>query len=202
MPGPHGDPADVATRDADAARRPHRPPQRQVRQQRQVQDRHQTTRLIATRQGSWRRGPGMAETDPAGGLLLTFTTESEVEHAEQMLRRHLGKSTERTKKLREQSGHKGHMAEEKTHELRAMHKRLAETEKTKEMEMRRVRIDRRRRRWASTFLWLTRLVKRWLTDKHQMLDLKENRSTTRTARASRWGIIKLYITEMEQTIGQ
>lgn len=33
------------------------------------------------------------------------------------------------------------MAKEKTHELRAMHKRLAETEKTKEMEMRRVRIE-------------------------------------------------------------
>ncbi|KAK4071530.1 hypothetical protein Purlil1_13409 [Purpureocillium lilacinum] len=67
----------------------------------------------------------------AGTILLTSTTESEVERAEQMLRRQLGKSTERTKKLREQSGHKGHMAKEKTHELRAMHKRLAETEKTR-----------------------------------------------------------------------
>ncbi len=72
---------------------------------------------------------------------MTFTTESEVERAKQMLRQQLGKSTERTKKLREQSGHKGHMAKEKSHELRAMHKRLAETEKTKEREMRRVRLE-------------------------------------------------------------
>ena len=67
----------------------------------------------------------------------------EVERAEQMLRRQLAKWTERTEKLREQSGQKAHEAKEKMHELRAVHKRLTEehTEKTKEMEIRRVRIE-------------------------------------------------------------
>lgn len=67
----------------------------------------------------------------------------EVERAETMLKRQLAKWTERTEKLREQSNHKAQEAKEKMHELRAVHKKLTEehTDKGKEMEVRRVRIE-------------------------------------------------------------
>ncbi|POR35346.1 Putative kinetochore protein NUF2, partial [Tolypocladium paradoxum] len=110
----------------------------------------------------------------------------EVERAESMLKRQLSKWTERTEKLREQSSQKAQEAKEKMHELRAVHKKLTEehTDKTKEMEIRRVRIEQ--------------------TEK-KMLDLKENiENEVHTAYDEYLKMeshIKLYITEMEQTIG-
>ena len=67
----------------------------------------------------------------------------EVERAETMLKRQLGKWNERTERLREQSAQKAQEAKEKMHELRALHKKLTEehTDKGKEMEVRRVRIE-------------------------------------------------------------
>lgn len=67
----------------------------------------------------------------------------EVERTEALLKRQLGKWTERTTKLREQSNQKAQEAKDKMHELRAVHKKLTEehTDKGKEMEIRRVRIE-------------------------------------------------------------
>ncbi|KAF4592597.1 kinetochore protein nuf2 [Ophiocordyceps camponoti-floridani] len=110
----------------------------------------------------------------------------EVERAETMLRRQLSKWTERTEKLRDQSNQKAQEAKDKMHGLRALHKKLTEehTEKTKEMEIRRVRIEQ--------------------TEK-KMLDLKENIENEVHAAHDEYlkmeAHIKLYITEMEQTIG-
>ncbi|PFH61929.1 hypothetical protein XA68_15802 [Ophiocordyceps unilateralis] len=110
----------------------------------------------------------------------------EVERAETMLRRQLTKWTERTEKLRDQSNQKAQEAKDKMHELRAVHKKLTEehTDKTKEMEIRRVRIEQ--------------------TEK-KMLDLKENIENEVHAAHDEYlkmeAHIKLYITEMEQTIG-
>lgn len=72
----------------------------------------------------------------------------EVERAETMLDRQLGKWTERTERLREQSNQKSQEANEKMHELRAVHKKLNEeyTDKGKEMEVRRVRIEQTERK--------------------------------------------------------
>ncbi|KHN93762.1 kinetochore protein nuf2 [Metarhizium album ARSEF 1941] len=109
----------------------------------------------------------------------------EVERAEVMLRRQLSKWTDRTEKLREQSAQKAHEAKEKMHELRAIHRRLTEehTEKAKEMEIRRVRIEQ--------------------TEK-KMLDLKETIENEVHAAYDEYlkmeAHIKLYITEMEQSI--
>ncbi|KOS22927.1 putative kinetochore protein NUF2 [Escovopsis weberi] len=110
----------------------------------------------------------------------------EVERAEAMLRRQLAKWTERTERLREQSNQKAQDAKDKMHELRVMHRKLTEehTEKGKEMEIRRVRIEQ--------------------TEK-KMLDLKENiENEVHTAYDEYQKMeahIRLYITEMEQTIG-
>ena len=67
----------------------------------------------------------------------------EVERTESMLRRQLGKWTERTKKLREQSAKKAEEAKDKMQKLRATHRELTDehTEKGKDMEIRRVRIE-------------------------------------------------------------
>ncbi|KAG5939342.1 kinetochore-associated Ndc80 complex subunit nuf2, partial [Claviceps sorghi] len=67
----------------------------------------------------------------------------DVERAEAMLRRQLAKWTERTEKLREQSQAKAREAKEKMQALRGVHRRLTEehTEKGKEMEIKRVRIE-------------------------------------------------------------
>lgn len=67
----------------------------------------------------------------------------EVERTEGLLRRQLGKWAERTEKLRDQHNQKAHEAKEKMHELRAVHRTLTEehTEKGKEMEVKRVRIE-------------------------------------------------------------
>ncbi|KAH6895687.1 putative kinetochore protein nuf2 [Thelonectria olida] len=109
----------------------------------------------------------------------------EVERAEAMLKRQLSKWTERTEKLREQSKTKAQESKEKMRELQAEHKRLQEehTEKGKEMEVRRVRIEQ--------------------TEK-KMLDLKENiENEVHTAYDEYLKMeahIKLYMTEMEQAI--
>lgn len=80
----------------------------------------------------------------------------EVERTETMLKRQLSKWTERTEKLREQSNQKAREAKEKMHELRAVHKQLTEeqTEKGKEMEVRRVRIEQTEKKVScpATFL--------------------------------------------------
>ena len=67
----------------------------------------------------------------------------EVERSEMMLKRQLSKWTERTERVREQSNQKAQEAKEKMHELSALHKKLTEehAEKSKEMEVRRVRIE-------------------------------------------------------------
>ncbi|CCT63969.1 related to NUF2-outer kinetochore protein-part of Ndc80p complex [Fusarium fujikuroi] len=109
----------------------------------------------------------------------------EVERTETMLKRQLSKWTERTEKLREQSNQKAREAKEKMHELRAVHKQLTEeqTEKGKEMEVRRVRIEQ--------------------TEK-KMLDLKENIENEVHSAHEEYrkmeAHIKLYIAEMEQAI--
>ncbi|KAF9764734.1 kinetochore-associated Ndc80 complex subunit nuf2 [Fusarium sp. DS 682] len=109
----------------------------------------------------------------------------EVERTETMLKRQLNKWTERTEKLREQSNQKAREAKEKMHELRAVHKQLTEeqTEKGKEMEVRRVRIEQ--------------------TEK-KMLDLKENIENEVHSAHEEYrkmeAHIKLYIAEMEQAI--
>ncbi|CAF3527751.1 unnamed protein product [Fusarium graminearum] len=109
----------------------------------------------------------------------------EVERTETMLKRQLSKWMERTEKLREQSNHKAHEAKEKMHELRAIHRQLTEehTEKGKEMEVRRVRIEQ--------------------TEK-KMLDLKENIENEVHSAHEEYrkmeAHIKLYIAEMEQAI--
>jgi kinetochore protein Nuf2 len=67
----------------------------------------------------------------------------EVERAESLLQRQLLKWTERTDRLREHSNSKAQEAKEKMEELRVIHRTLTEerTEKGKEMERRRVRIE-------------------------------------------------------------
>lgn len=67
----------------------------------------------------------------------------EVERNEMMLNRQLSKWTERTKRLKEQAAQKAEEAKEKMHELRAVHRKLTEehTEKGREMEICRVRIE-------------------------------------------------------------
>ncbi|KAJ5011423.1 putative kinetochore protein NUF2 [Colletotrichum sp. SAR 10_99] len=109
----------------------------------------------------------------------------EVERTESLLSRQLVKWNERTEKLREQSSAKAHEAKEKMEELRAVHRKLTEerTEKGKDMERRRVRIEQ--------------------TEK-KMLDLKENIENEIHSAYDEFlkmdSHIKLYITEMEQAI--
>ncbi|KAG5916248.1 kinetochore-associated Ndc80 complex subunit nuf2 [Claviceps africana] len=111
----------------------------------------------------------------------------DVERAEAMLRRQLAKWTERTEKLREQSQAKAREAKEKMQALRAVHRRLTEehTEKGKEMEIKRVRIEQAEKK---------------------MLDLKENIENEIHAAHDEYlkmeSHIKLYMTEMEQSLGQ
>jgi kinetochore protein Nuf2 len=67
----------------------------------------------------------------------------EVEREESLLKRQLGKYNERTEKLREGSREKAQAAKERMEELRAVHRTLTEerSEKGREMERRRVRIE-------------------------------------------------------------
>ncbi|CAI4210920.1 unnamed protein product [Parascedosporium putredinis] len=108
-----------------------------------------------------------------------------VEKEEIALQRQLARWNERTEKLREQTAAKANDAKEKMEELRATHKQLTEerTEKSKEMERRRVRIEQ--------------------TEK-KMLDLKENIENEVHSAYDEYlkmeAHIKLYITEMEQAL--
>ncbi|RSL51573.1 putative kinetochore protein NUF2 [Fusarium sp. AF-6] len=109
----------------------------------------------------------------------------EVERAEGLLKRQLSKWTERTEKLRERSNQKAQEAKERMQELSAVHKQLTaeRTEKGKEMEIRRVRIEQ--------------------TEK-KMLDLKENIENEVHSAHEEYrkmeAHIELYIAEMEQAI--
>lgn len=109
----------------------------------------------------------------------------EVERTEALLQRQLGKWNERTEKLRDQSREKAQEAKEKMEELRALHKKLTEERAAKgtEIERRRVRIEQ--------------------TEK-KMLDLKENIENEVHSAYDEYlkmeSHIKLYVTEMEQTI--
>lgn len=89
----------------------------------------------------------------------------EVERTETLLKRQLSKWMERTEKLREQSNHKAHEAKEKMHELRAIHKQLTEehTEKGKEMEVRRVRIEQTEKKVSFTRQSQPKIISRLLT---------------------------------------
>ncbi|OAA57054.1 kinetochore protein nuf2 [Niveomyces insectorum RCEF 264] len=109
----------------------------------------------------------------------------EVERAELLLQKQLAKWHERMARLREQSAQKAQEAQAKMEELKQVHRTLNEerTEKGRDIEKRRVRIEQ--------------------TEK-KMLDLKENiENEVRNAYDEYLKMeahIKLYITEMEQTM--
>ncbi|KAG4428481.1 putative kinetochore protein nuf2 [Cadophora sp. M221] len=109
----------------------------------------------------------------------------EVERTEGLLQRQLSKWMERTDKLREGSKEKAMSAKERMEELRAVHRKLTEerSEKGREMERRRVRIEQ--------------------TEK-KMADLKENIENEIHSSHDEFlkmdSHIKLYIKEMEQSI--
>lgn len=109
----------------------------------------------------------------------------EVERAELMLQKQLAKWNERTEKLREQSAQKAQEAKEKMEELKQIHRTLNEerSDKGRDIEKRRVRIEQ--------------------TEK-KMLDLKENIENEVHNAYDEYlkmeSHIKLYITEMEQTM--
>ncbi|KAL9044734.1 MAG: hypothetical protein Q9214_002150 [Letrouitia sp. 1 TL-2023] len=109
----------------------------------------------------------------------------EVERHEAMLQRQLKRWLDRTESVRSSSKEKADGAKTKMEELRAMHRRLTKErgEKGKEMERRRVRIEQ--------------------TEK-KMADLKENIENEIHCAQDEYlkmdSHIKLYITEMEQSI--
>ncbi|CAL3971380.1 unnamed protein product [Diplocarpon coronariae] len=109
----------------------------------------------------------------------------EVERTEALLQRQLSKWMERTHKLREGSKEKAMSAKDRMDELRAVHRTLTEerSEKGREMERRRVRIEQ--------------------TEK-KMADLKENIENEIHSSHDEFlkmeSHIKLYIKEMEQAI--
>ncbi|KAF7945976.1 uncharacterized protein EAE97_005014 [Botrytis byssoidea] len=109
----------------------------------------------------------------------------EVERTEALLQRQLSKHLERTEKLRDGSKAKAMSAKERMEELRAVHRKLTEerNEKGREMERRKVRIEQ--------------------TEK-KMADLKENIENEIHSAHDEFlkmdSHIKLYITEMEQSI--
>ena len=109
----------------------------------------------------------------------------EIERTEQLLQRQLAKWNERTERLRQGSKEKAAAARERMEDLARVHRALTEerTEKAREMERRRVRIEQ--------------------TEK-KMVDLKE--SVEKEVQAAHDEFLKmdahvrLYITEMEQCI--
>ncbi|KAG9235817.1 kinetochore protein-like protein nuf2 [Amylocarpus encephaloides] len=109
----------------------------------------------------------------------------EVERTEGLLQRQLSKWMERTDKLRESSAEKNKSAKTRMDELRAIHRQLTDerSEKGREMERRRVRIEQ--------------------TEK-KMVDLKENiENEVHNAHDEFMKMdshIKLYITEMEPSL--
>ncbi|MDI1486424.1 MAG: kinetochore-associated Ndc80 complex subunit nuf2 [Ramalina farinacea] len=109
----------------------------------------------------------------------------EVEHTESLLQRQLKRWTDRTEAIRQTSREKAQVSKEKMEELRAVHRKLNEerTDRQKEMERKRVKIEQ--------------------TEK-KMADLKENiEDEIRSSHEEFLKIdshIRLYITEMEQSI--
>lgn len=113
----------------------------------------------------------------------------EVERAEGMLKHQLEKWMERTKKLREQSHLKAQEAKEKMHELRAVHKKLTEeqTDKGKEMEIRRVRIEQTEKKVSHSHTcmriqWMLTNFDRCLISRR----ISRMRSTQRMTSIARW----------------
>ncbi|EJT74924.1 kinetochore protein nuf-2 [Gaeumannomyces tritici R3-111a-1] len=106
-----------------------------------------------------------------------------IEREESMLQRQLAKWNERTDRLREQSAQRAHEAKEKMESLKAVHKRLNEerTEKGRDMERRRVRIEQTEKKMQD----LKENIEREVHDAHdEYLKLEAH--------------MKLYMTEMEQ----
>ncbi|ESZ95364.1 Nuf2 family protein [Sclerotinia borealis F-4128] len=109
----------------------------------------------------------------------------EVERTEGLLQRQLSIYTERTEKLRDGSKEKAMSAKERMEELRAVHRKLTEerSDKGRDIERRKVRIEQ--------------------TEK-KMADLKENIENEIHSAHDEFlkmdSHIKLYITEMEQSI--
>lgn len=128
----------------------------------------------------------------------------EVERTEALLQRQLAKWAERTETLRAQSQDKAQRAKESMEELRAVHKKLTEerSEKGKDMERRRVRIEQTEKKVRDVPLD-SNVGEPWLTPR-QMLDLKENIENEVHAAYDEYlkmeSHIKLYITEMEQAM--
>lgn len=128
----------------------------------------------------------------------------EVERTEALLQRQLAKWAERTEMLRAQSQDKAQRAKESMEELRAVHKKLTEerSEKGKDMERRRVRIEQTEKKVRDVPLD-SNVGEPWLTPR-QMLDLKENIENEVHAAYDEYlkmeSHIKLYITEMEQAM--
>jgi kinetochore protein Nuf2 len=126
----------------------------------------------------------------------------EIERAEILLQRQLGKYNDRTEKLREGSREKAQAAKERMEELRRVHRQLAEerTEKARDMERRRVRIEQTEKKVGC----LSERVRRILLICMQMVDLKENiENEVHNAHDEFLKMdshIKLYIKEMEQSI--
>jgi kinetochore protein Nuf2 len=82
-------------------------------------------------------------TEQREALTKSGANVREVERTEALLQRQLSKWAERTDTLRDQTQEKAQMAKDKMEELRAVHKKLTEerSEKGKDMERRRVRIE-------------------------------------------------------------
>ncbi|OJD40538.1 kinetochore protein nuf2 [Diplodia corticola] len=110
----------------------------------------------------------------------------DVERQEKLLTKQLANVSARTEKLRKNADDKAEAARVRMEELKSVHKKLAEErgEKSRDMERRRVRIEQ--------------------TEK-KMADLKENIenevNNTREQYMQLESHIKLYITEMDQSLG-
>lgn len=127
-----------------------------------------------------------------------------VEKEEVALQRQLARWNERTEKLREQSAAKAQEAKEKVEELRDIHRKLTEerTEKTKEVEIRKVRIEQIEKKVGPrpvpvVLVWLMLTIV-------QMWDLKENIEnevqSAHEAYLKMEAHIAMYINEMEQSM--
>jgi kinetochore protein Nuf2 len=130
----------------------------------------------------------------------------EVEREESLLKRQLGKYNERTEKLREGSREKAEAAKARMEELRAVHRKLTEerADKGREMEKRRVRIEQTEKKVYFIIIYILGFREAQLLIDTQMVDLKENiENEIHNAHDEFLKMdshIKLYITEMEQSI--
>lgn len=111
----------------------------------------------------------------------------DVERQEGLLTRQLAKWHERTEKLREGSNERNEWAKKKTGELRETHRILTEErlEKSREMEARRVRIEQTEKKMVG----LKENIENEIHSAHDEFQKMDSH-------------IKLYITEMEQSISQ